>query len=65
MFLEGREREIHYLAPDHLQQDYSFVYLNWNVGCKLGGKLYENEDELNDKEKWDRDKYGYLEEIEV
>jgi hypothetical protein len=64
MFLEGREREIHYLATDNIQPDYPFVYLTWNVDCHLGGEIYRNEDEPNDKEKWNRDKYNFLGEME-
>ena len=34
MFLEGKESEIHYLAPDAVQPDFPFVYLDWKVDCK-------------------------------
>jgi hypothetical protein len=30
----------------------------------LKEELYENEDEPKDKEKWDRDKYNFLDELE-
>jgi hypothetical protein len=64
MFLKGRERKIHYLAPDNVQPDYPIVYLTWNVDCQLGGEFYENEDEQNNNEKWNRNKYNFLEEME-
>jgi len=32
-FLAGMETEIHYLAPDNLQPDFPFIYLDWNVDC--------------------------------
>ena len=34
MFLDGKESEIHYLAPDNLQPDFSIVYVDWNVDCE-------------------------------
>jgi hypothetical protein len=35
VFLDGKESEIHYLAPDNKQPDFPFVYVNWNVDCEL------------------------------
>jgi hypothetical protein len=40
--LIGKESEIHYLAPDNLQPDFPFVYLDWNVD-------YESSDDDRDK----------------
>ncbi len=34
MFLQGKESEIHYLAPDNEQPDFPFVYVDWNVDCE-------------------------------
>ncbi len=34
MFLEGKESEIHYLAPDAVQPDFPFVNLDWKLDCK-------------------------------
>ena len=34
MFLEGKESEIHYLAPDAVQPHFPFVNLDWKVDCK-------------------------------
>jgi hypothetical protein len=34
-FLQGKESEIHYLAPDNEQPDFPFVYVDWNVDCEL------------------------------
>ncbi len=36
MFLDGKESEIHYLAPEEEQPDYPFVYVDWNVDCETG-----------------------------
>ena len=65
MFLEGKESEIHYLAPDNLQPDFPFVYLDWNVDCEISEDNNEDEDEecsRNKKVKWDTDRYNYLDE---
>ncbi len=65
MFLEGKESEIHYLAPDNLQPGFPFVYLDWNVDCEISEDNNEDEDEecsRNKKVKWDTDRYNYLDE---
>jgi hypothetical protein len=65
MFLEGKESEIHYLAPDNLQPDFPFVYLDWNVACEISKDNNEDEDKecsRNKKVKWDTDRYDYLDE---
>jgi hypothetical protein len=65
MFLEGKESEIHYLAPDNLQPDFPFVYLDWNVDCEISKDNNEDKDEecsRNEKVEWDTDRYNYLDE---
>ena len=59
MFLQGKESEIHYLAPDNEQPDFPFVYVNWNVDCELSEEDNNEEDEKNTITKnitWDRDR---------
>ena len=51
-FLDGMETEIRYLAPDNLQPDFPFVYLDWNVDC--GSSSDDNEDDS-----WRRDIFNY------
>lgn len=51
-FLEGMENEINYLAPDNLQPDFPFVYVDWNADC--GSSSDEDEDES-----WRRDVFDY------
>ncbi len=34
-FLDGKESEIHDLAPDNKQPDFLCVYVDWNVDCEL------------------------------
>jgi hypothetical protein len=47
MFLDGKESEIHYLAPDNIQPDFPFVYVDWNVDCESSDddrdKLWHND----------------------
>ncbi len=47
MFLQGKESEIHYLAPDNEQPDFQFVYVDWNVDCELSEEENNEEDEKN------------------
>jgi hypothetical protein len=42
VFLDEKESEIHYLAPDNKQPDFLFVCVDWNVDCELS-------EEENDK----------------
>ena len=51
-FLEGMENEINYLAPDNLQPDFPFIYVDWNADC--GSSSDEDEDES-----WHRDVFNY------
>jgi hypothetical protein len=44
VFLDGKESEIHYLAPDNKQPDFPFVYVNWNVDCELREEEDNKED---------------------
>ena len=46
------ETEIRYLAPDNLQPDFPFVYLDWNVDCESSS----DDDEDN---RWRRDIFDY------
>jgi hypothetical protein len=46
------ETEIRYLAPDNLQPDFPFVYLDWNVDC--GSSSDDDEDD-----RWCRDIFDY------
>jgi hypothetical protein len=41
MFLEGRERELHYLASNHLQPDYSSSILIGMIIGSWGGDCIE------------------------
>ena len=59
MFLDGKESEIHYLAPEEEQPDYPFVYVDWNVDCELSNRD-EDSDQSDEKIttgniSWDRD----------
>ena len=57
-FLVGKESEIHYLAPEHEQPDYPFVYVDWNVDCELSEEDYNSEqedDKITENIYWDRD----------
>jgi hypothetical protein len=57
MFLESKENEIHYLAPDNLQPDFPFVYLDWNVDCEISEDNYKDKEYgRNEKVKWDTDR---------
>jgi hypothetical protein len=47
MFLQGKESEIHFLAPDNEQPDFPFVYVNLNVDCELSEEEDNEEDEKN------------------
>jgi hypothetical protein len=47
MFVNGKESEIHYLAPDNEQPDFPFVYVNWNVDCELSEEHDNKDDEQN------------------
>ncbi len=47
MFLQGKESEIHYLAPDNEQPDFPFVYVNLNADCELSEEEDNEEDEKN------------------
>jgi hypothetical protein len=51
-FLDGMETEIRYLAPDNLQPDFPFVYLDWNVDC--GSSSDDDEDD-----RWCSDIFDY------
>ena len=51
-FLDGMETEIRYIAPDNLQPDFPFVYLDWNVDCESSS----DDDEDN---RWRRDIFDY------
>lgn len=66
MFLEGKESKIHYLAPDNVQPDFPFVYLDWNVDCEISEDINEEEEEeeysINEKVKWDADRYDHVDE---
>ena len=66
IFLEGKESEIHYLAPDNVQPDFPFVYLDWNVDCEICHDNNEEEEEeecsINEKVKWDADRYDHVDE---
>jgi hypothetical protein len=44
VFLNGKESEIHYLAPDKKQPDFPFVYVNWYVDCELSEEEDNKED---------------------
>jgi hypothetical protein len=58
MFLQGKESEIHYLAPDKEQPDFPFVYVDWNIDCELSEKGdYEEDDEtrISSNVHWDWD----------
>ncbi len=62
-FLQGKESEIHYLAPDNEQPDFPFVYVDWNVDCELSEEDANEEDEKNTITKnvtWDRDRCDYM-----
>ena len=62
-FLQGKESEIHYLAPDNEQPDFPFVYVDWNVDCELSEEDNNEEDENNTITKnitWDRDRCDYM-----
>ena len=52
-FIEGKETEIHYLAPDNLQPDLPFVYVDWNADCESS-----SDDDRDDR--WRRDVFDYL-----
>jgi len=59
MFLDGKESEIHYLAPEEEQPDYPFVYVDWNVDCELSDK--DKDSDQSDETRtgnisWDRDR---------
>ncbi len=45
MYLQGKESEIHYLAPDNEQPDFPFVYIDWNVDCEFSEEDDNEEDE--------------------
>ncbi len=44
MFLDRKESEIHYSAPDNKQPDFLFVHVNWNVDCELSEEEDDKED---------------------
>ena len=56
MFLQGKERDVHYLAPDNEQPDFPFVYVDWNVDC---GKEDE-ETRISSNVNRDRDRCDYV-----
>jgi hypothetical protein len=63
MFLQGKESEIHYLAPDNEQPDFPFVYVDWNVDCEFSEEEYYKEDEetrISKNVNWDRDRCDYV-----
>ncbi len=63
MFLQGKDSEIHYLAPDNEQPDFPFVYIDWNVDCEFSEEDECKEDEENTITKnimWDRDRWDYV-----
>jgi hypothetical protein len=47
MFVDGKESEIHYLAPDDKQPNFPFVYFDWNVDCELIEEDDYEEDSYN------------------
>ncbi len=62
-FLQGKESEIHYLAPDNEQPDFPFVYVDWNVDCELSEEDNNEEGEKNTITKnitWNRDRCDYM-----
>ena len=63
MFLQGKERDIHYLAPDNEQPDFPFVYVDWNVDCEFSEEEDCKEDEetrISSNVNWDRDRCDYV-----
>jgi hypothetical protein len=64
LFLQGKESEIHYLAPDNEQPDFPFVYIDWNVDCEFSEEDDCEEDEENtmitNNVTWDRDRWHYV-----
>ena len=53
-FLVGKETDIHYLAPDNLQPDLPFVYVDWKADCE------SSSDEDGDEDHWRRDAFDYF-----
>lgn len=53
-FLVGKETDIHYLAPDNLQPDLPFVYVDWKADCE------SSSDEDGDEDRWRRDPFDYF-----
>jgi len=53
-FLVGKETDIHYLAPDNLQPDLPFVYVDWKADCE------SSSDEDGDEDRWRRDAFDYF-----
>jgi hypothetical protein len=47
MFLQGKESEIHYLAPDNEQPDFPFVYVDLKADCELSEEEDNEKDEKN------------------
>ncbi len=64
LFLQGKESEIQYLAPDNEQPDFPFVYVDWNVDCEFSEEDDCGEDEENtmitNNVTWNRDRWHYV-----
>jgi hypothetical protein len=61
MYFDGKESEIHYLAPDNEQPDFPLVYVDWNgVDCEISEEDDDTKDEKNDtiskNISWNRDR---------
>jgi hypothetical protein len=47
-FLDGMETEINYLAPDNLQPDFPFVYVDWKADYESSSDQDEDDSRRGD-----------------